>query len=169
MTMLMRHAGMTFAVAAVLLLTALPVGAGNPVQAQIDAHLAAYPGGKQINATEVSYAGGTFVITFVRPAMSSLAADCPAGWFCFYDGLNYSYPRGKLASCGWQDLATWGWLDRTESAYYNMSSGSVDFINHGANPNHANDDVIFWVGVTKRGISDVYPYRNAADHVQRFC
>lgn len=148
--------------------SALPPTGPN-VQAQIDAHLAEHPGGKQINATEVSYANGAFVISFVRTGQSTDGPNCPRGWFCFYDHLNYGFPMGKLSSCGWQDLAWWGWNDRTESAYYNLPYGSVTFINHGAYPNHSDDDPIFSLNTSRRGLGDVAPYRNAADHVYRSC
>jgi hypothetical protein len=140
------------------------------VQAQIDQQLAKYPGGTQINATEVAYNNGAFVITFARPDVSiDGVADCPAGWFCFYDHTNFGYPRGKLSDCGWQDLAWWGWQDRTESVHYNMSSGSVTFIEHSGPPDHSGDYGLFNVGTSNRTLSDVYPYRNMANHVYRFC
>ena len=138
------------------------------VQEMIDAQLAAAPGGKQISPTEVSY--GDFVVTVARTDNTSVGADCPAGWFCFYDRVNYGYPRGKLSSCGWQDLATWAWNDRTESVHYNLSTGSVSFINHGARPDHSDDRVLFSVGASNRFLSDVgAANRNIADHVYRFC
>lgn len=144
--------------------------AASPVQAQINQHLAAYPGGKQINATEVSYAGGRFVITFARPAGAStlVTADCPWNWFCFYDNLDFGYPRGKLSDCGWQDLYWWGWQDRTESAYYNMPSGSVAFIDHAGGTGHSNDPTLFTLSTSKRSLAQV-PYPNRADHVNRSC
>ena len=55
----------------------------NRIQALIDAHLRTHPGGRQINATEVSYGNGTFIITFVVPYSTLPAPDCPAGSFCF--------------------------------------------------------------------------------------
>jgi len=146
--------------------TAAPAAVG--VQAQIDAHLAAAPGGIQISPNEISYAGGRFVITFA-PANTSVGADCPAGWYCFYDHVNYGYPRGRLSSCGWQDLAWWGWSDRTESAHYNLATGSVTFINHGRYADHSDDTTLFRIGASDRYRSDVAPYRNMADHVYRYC
>jgi len=139
-------------------------------QIAVNAQLAAAPGGKQISPTEVSYAGGAFVVTVVRTDNTSVGADCPPGWFCFYDRVNYGYPRGKLSSCGWQDLAWWAWNDRTESAHYNLSTGSVSFINHGMWTDHSDDRVVFSVGAGNRYLSDVGSgNRNIADHVYRFC
>src|SRR5262245_38028612 len=146
------------------------VSAAPPAQELVDAQLAAAPGGVQISPTEVSYGDGAFVVTVVRTDNTSVGADCPSGWFCFYDRVNYGYPRGKLSSCGWQDLATWVWNDRTESAHYNLSTGSVSFINHGTRPDHGDDKVLFSVGATNRYLSDVgSANRNKADHVYRFC
>jgi len=145
--------------------TAAPAGSGATVQRQVDVYLAAHPGGVQINSTEISYAGGAFVVTVVRPAGTFASPDCPAGWFCFYDRTNFNYPRGKLRDCGWQDLGWWGWRDRTESVHYNLSLGSVVFINETG----ATDTAIFTVSTTKRTIADVYPNRNRADYVFRYC
>ena len=161
-------------IAAIALLVLGPTAYAGPaspggVQVQIDAYLAAHPGGIQLNATEISYAGGTFVVTFARAPGILLGPDCPSGWFCFYDGLNYGYPRGKLSSCGWQDLGFYGWHDRTESVHYNLSFGSVVFINHGVGTSHSNDVRLFEIGINLRARSDVAPYRNLADHVYRFC
>jgi hypothetical protein len=137
------------------------------VQAQIDAHLAAYPGGTQISPTEVSYGDGMFVMTFERPSYSIEGSpDCPGGWFCFYDYINYGYPRGKLSDCGKQDLAKWGWRDRTESVHYHQTSGSVAFI---ADLGGGVEYYLFSVNTSRRAINDVGWARNMADLVLRFC
>lgn len=138
------------------------------VQREIDQHLAAYPGGRQVSATEISYADGTFVLTFQRAIGVLAGPDCTAGWFCFYDGLNYGYPRGQLSSCGWQDLYNWGWHDRTESVHFNISYGSVSYFNH-TTANHSGDPYLFSVSASVRTDNDVSPYRNRADHVARYC
>jgi hypothetical protein len=134
-------------------------------QQKVDAYLAANPGGRQINATEISYGDGAFIVTVVPQLGTFGVADCPSGWFCFYDGINFGYPRGKLSDCGWQDLGWWGWRNRTESVHYNMSTGSVSFINETGSI----DTVLFSVDTVHRTISDVYPYRNMADYVYRYC
>lgn len=143
-------------------------GLDTDVQSQIDAYLAESPGGVQTNATEISYAGGAFVVTFARPRGILAGPDCPAGWFCFYDGVNYGYPRGKLSSCGWQDLGFYGWSDRTESVHHNQAFGTVWFINH-LSANHGSDVRLFFISTSVRARADVAPYRNMADHVYRFC
>jgi hypothetical protein len=141
----------------------------NPTPAAGASYLAAHPGGTLINDNEISYGGGVFVVTLSPPAHALGAPDCPLNWFCFYDRTDFGYPRGKLSSCGWQDLATWGWQDRTESAHYNLSSGYVVFINHAGGTGHANDYPLFTVSAANRALADVTPYRNMADHVDRHC
>jgi len=172
-----RHRRTTTILLAVLALlattAAAPVSADpghhlSDLQRQVDAYLAAHPGGLQIGTTEISYAGGTFVVTLAPPAGTLAGPDCPTGWFCFYDGVNYTYPRGKLSSCGWQDLAWWGWQNRTESVHYAMSSGTVWFISHGGS-NHSGDLALFDIDTSRRARPDVSPHRNIADHVYRFC
>jgi hypothetical protein len=175
MTTRSRHAcvlavaGVALTVIALAMPSAAAPPSTTPLQAQINAHLAAYPGGTQIGATEISYADGKFIMTFVAAEKSTSAADCPSGWFCFYDQVNYGYPRGKLSSCGWQDLSWWGWQDRTESVHYNMSSGSVAFLNHWTAPDHSFDYILFSISTSSRTDNDVSPYRNMADHVYRYC
>jgi hypothetical protein len=148
--------------------TAAPA-AGVAVQKQIDSHLRKYPGGKQINATEISYGDDALVMTFVRPAGVFAAADCPSGSFCYYDGINFNYPRVRTSTCAWQDLAWSGWHDRVESVHFNKSSGAVAFLNHGAVPSHSSDRVLFTVSTSVRVRADVNPYRNMADHIQPTC
>ncbi|MBB5867193.1 hypothetical protein F4553_000572 [Allocatelliglobosispora scoriae] len=149
---------------------AAPTPAPHSAQELIDDYLAAAPGGVQIGPNEISYDGGKFVVTLTRPRSSLAAtADCPSGWFCFYDGVNYTYPRGKLSDCGWQDLAWWGWHDRTESVHYNFSSGSVSYLNHRTQPDHSDDLFLFSVSSANKTDADVTPYRNMADHVYRNC
>ena len=140
-----------------------------PMSDRAAAYLAAHPGGQRLNANEVSYGGGTFVVTLAGPASTIASVDCPAGWFCFYEQTGYGYPRGKLSSCGWQDLAWWGWQDRVESAYYNLLNGATVFIHHTPGTSHAQDYRLFQIDVVNRGIPDVYPYRNMADYVYRYC
>jgi hypothetical protein len=175
--MALRHvtliAALALTLAGLVTPTPAPAQPATPanVQAQINEHLRNYPGGVQTGPTEISYDNGVFVMTFVRsePATAGIP-DCPSGWFCFYDYVNFGYPRGKLSACGWQDLARWGWQNRTESAHYRMSTGSVAFINHADGYTHHNFDVaVFGVGTSQPTIADTSPYRNTTDHVQRYC
>src|SRR6266511_3440126 len=136
------HRLLTLAAAALVLAAGLTVALSRSaapahrvdpaVQRKVDEYLAANPGGRQINATEIAYGNGELIVTIVPEAGILGVADCPTGWFCFYDYVNFGYPRGKLSDCGWQDLGNWGWRDRTESVHYNTASGSETFINDAA-------------------------------------
>jgi hypothetical protein len=141
------------------------------IQDLIDEHLLLYPGAVQTGLFQITYSNPTFVMDWLPIDLGiNGLPDCPSGWFCFYTYTNYGYPRGKLSSCGWQDLAQWGWQNRVESAHYHMSSGSVSFINHASGESTHNFDVYaFGVGTSQTTLADSYPYRNTADHVQRYC
>ncbi|HEU5110496.1 MAG TPA: peptidase inhibitor family I36 protein [Micromonosporaceae bacterium] len=135
------------------------------VQRAVDDYLAGHPGGKQVSATDIAYGDGAFVVSVVRPdPRTAASADCPRGWFCFYDRIDFGYPRGKLSDCGLQDLAEWQWRNRTESVHYNMSTGSTSFINDGSP-----DTILFTVSTTRRTIANVGTHRNKADYVYRTC
>lgn len=141
------------------------------LQKQIDTQLRIAPGGRQTAVNEVTYDGGKFVVTYALPGAKALAVeDCPNNWFCFYDNPGYGYPRGKLSDCGWQDLARWGWNDRTESTS-NGTNASVDYINHYDRGNPANGhslDQFLWEDWPAFAKGNV-PYPNTADHVNRLC
>src|SRR4051794_7726359 len=95
-------AATVLAATVVMATQALPAmaAARTPADAQtkITAYLAGHPGGTQINAREISY--GALIVTVTNDIGATAVADCPSGWFCFYEGINYTYPRGKLAGCG---------------------------------------------------------------------
>lgn len=124
-------------------------------------YLAEHPGGTAINDNEISYQNGTFVVTLRAPFGVLATADCPSGWYCFYELPNFGYPRGRLSSCGRQNLATWQWQDRVESAHYNLSSGSVSFYYYGTK--------LFTIGTGNRVRSDAAPYREWSNYVDRYC
>jgi len=156
---------MTILLLVVVGVVAVPAPASARLQGQVNAYLAAHPGGKQIGANEISYGDGAFIVSVAPESGIQGVPDCPSGWFCFYDKIFYGYPRGKLSDCGWQDLAWWGWQDRTESVHHNQSSGTVSFIDETG----STDTVIFWVSPGKRTIADVNPHRNKANYVYRAC
>lgn len=135
--------------------------AGAQHRREVAAYLAVHPGGTAISDNEISYQGGALVVTLRRPARTTGTADCPWGWYCFYEWPDFGYPRGRLSSCGWQNLATWSWQYRIESAHYNLSSGYVSFYYY--------DQWLFDVGAGNRVRSDAYPYRNRANYVYRYC
>ncbi|MEV6690357.1 hypothetical protein AB0M35_02605 [Micromonospora sp. NPDC051196] len=90
------------------------------------------------------------------------AADCPRGWFCFYDLPNFGYPRGQLSSCGWQSLSTWSWQFRVDSAHFNLDSGYVAFY-------YQKTQELFRISAVNRVRSDAAPKRDWATHVYRYC
>jgi hypothetical protein len=143
------------------------------LEAQVAAQLAKAPGGVRTAVNKVSYDGGAFVVTFAMPgtAKAALASpDCPAGSFCFYDGVNYTYPRGELWACGWQDLGAWGWNDRIESVD-NSTGNWVFYKNHFDDGKPSNGHVLdqdLWSNLPYEFIASV-PNRNMADHVDRSC
>lgn len=124
-------------------------------------YLSTHPGGAMLNDNEVSYQGGEFVVTLRGPIGTQGTADCPAGWYCFYESPNFGYPRGRLADCGRQGLFTWSWQYRVESAHYNIVHGSAAFYYY--------DTRLFEVGAGNRVRSDAAPYRNWANYVVRYC
>lgn len=105
-----------------------------------------------------------------RTLSAAGVADCPSGWFCFYDGDNFGYPRGKLSDCRWQDLGVYGWNDRTNSVHNNTSS-LVEFHQHldYGNPanGHTYDYTIF--GISAYNSSPHVNPSNQADHTYRYC
>lgn len=131
------------------------------------AYLQQHPGGTKLDSNEVRY--GAIIVTVTRPAITAAAtADCPAGWYCFYEGTNYTYPRGKLSSCGWQDLTQHSWGNRIESAYYDLLNGRVTFYDRKTS-DPDDDAALFTISVTTRGDPDTSPGRNKADYVYRTC
>jgi hypothetical protein len=168
-----RLAALILAAAGAITATANTVPAAastGTLQAEIDQYLATHPGGTQISAHDISYDGGIFVVTLGRQTSTSLVADCPSGWFCFYDATDYQGNRGKLSSCGWQDLARWFWNDRVVSAYYNTGKrGTVDFIDHAKGfVDHSHDVKLFSISSSSPGLRQV-PSPNRADHVNYHC
>lgn len=152
------------AIALVSVMTAQPAVAAPADTASPEAYLAAHPGGTVINRNEVSYDGGTFIVTLTRTSLTRAVADCPSGWFCFYDSVNFGYPRGRLSDCGFQDLGTWGWRNRVESVHF-ATSGSVSFINETG----TTDTTLFSASTTRRQLATVTPNGNKADYVYRYC
>lgn len=140
-------------------------GNSSELQAQVDRQLRTAPGGKQTSRNEVSYDGGTFVVTFALPGAEPLSlSDCPSGWFCFWDGGSYTGAMGKLSSCGWQDLDDFGWSDRVSSVY-NRTSDHVQYINH----HDSGDELLFTNHAGQNGNLTTGSSNNKADHVNRLC
>jgi hypothetical protein len=140
---------------------------------QVQLQLQLFPGGVQIDENEVAYQGGAFVMTFALPEQAirpRATADCPSGWFCFYDHANFGYPRGKLSDHGWQDLGPFGWSDRTESVHNNTTT-RVEFDNHvdfGDPANGHTFDELDIFGADAHTTLSTVSRPNTADHVFRF-
>jgi hypothetical protein len=148
-----------------------PASTMQELERQMTLQLKLAPEGTRISINEISYGGGRFVVTYALPGNTTLGVlDCPSGWFCFYDGPNYTYPRGRLSDCGWQDLASWGWQDRTESVH-NATNSRVYFIEHQdyGNPGngHTYDYVPFFF--LPGGYTPTLNAPNLVDHVNRAC
>jgi hypothetical protein len=134
------------------------------LQQQVDLHMRLYPGGTRIGENKISYDGGKFIVTYPQPgSVTTLAGspNCPDGWFCFYDGPNYTGARGQLSDFGWDDLAKYGWNDRTESIHNNTNT-RVEF----ANWTGDHDD---WLVCLHRWTAkpSVSPHGNKLDHTWR--
>ena len=140
---------------------------------QLQLQLQRFPGGVQIAENEVAYQDGAFVMTFALPEQANqpqATADCPSGWFCFYDHASFGYPRGKLSDRGWQDLSQFGWSDRTESVHNNTTT-RVEFDNHFDFGNPANGhtfDELNIFGANAHTTLSTVSRPNTADHVFRF-
>ncbi|MFG1673074.1 hypothetical protein [Micromonospora sp. NPDC049282] len=145
----------------VLIAVAAPAPGLAAAKRELTDYLAAHPGGVPVSANEISYGDGALLVTLRAPAGTYAAADCPLGWYCFYDRPDFGYPRGKLSDCGRQNLATWQWQFRVASAHYNISSGSVTFSYY--------QTPLFTVGARNRVLADAGSNRDWANYVNRPC
>lgn len=151
--------------ALLLVLAGTPAAGAAPAtpatSARVSAYLSAHPGGQPLNDNEISYGDGALIVTLTAPTAALGTPDCPSGWFCFYEYPGYGYPRGKLSSCGVQELSTWDWEFRVESAHFMRPSGRVAFLYYGT--------TLFEIGAGNRTRADAYPYRNLATRVRHTC
>lgn len=87
-------------VAATLALLALPApaSASQPtVQEQID-DVIAHEGGLQTGPNEVTWGGGTIVLT-IENENSRIVGTCPSGSYCVYSGSGYTGSRLQFTTC----------------------------------------------------------------------
>lgn len=147
-----------------------PATSMRELRQQIDLQLELTPGGRQTAVNEISYDGGTFVVTYPMPYAAAGVPNCPSGWFCFYDGTQYNGARGKLSDCGWQNLEDYDWIDRTESVH-NNTEWAVKYHNHMDYGDPSNGHSFDWHLFTNNAYSAIasVPFRNSADHVSRRC
>src|SRR5262249_51077059 len=136
-------------------------GAASLARTTITGYLATHPGATPFGDNEVAYLGGAVVVTRNQTSGTPAGADCPAGWFCFYDRANFGYPRGRLSGCGYHDLGAWFWRTRIGSVHNNTSTAVVfyDGIRGAAR----------WLFTAGPGEarSSVAPHQNQADFVIR--
>jgi len=132
----------TAAAAATLLLVAAlsqqaaaaPIG--SPVQSQIDAALAASPGGTQINENQISWEDGAVILTIPLPGEryalgpgeevgASGTHDCDYTFTCLYEHEQFEGRRLDFSKCGViYDLGNWNFNDMASSYHNNQSGGA---------------------------------------------
>ena len=67
-------------------------------------------------------------VQLFTPASPDSVSDCPSGYFCLWEDINFSNRRLQFASTGyWQSLEPYGFLDKASSFYNNR--GNVSYIN----------------------------------------
>jgi hypothetical protein len=55
------------------------------------------------------------------PSASAVIGDCPAQYFCLWDGDSFNGDRVQFHDNGWQNLSSFGFNDRASSAYNNTN------------------------------------------------
>ncbi|TMQ99257.1 hypothetical protein ETD83_18060 [Actinomadura soli] len=102
------------------------------VQAQIDQQLRTYPGGVQTGADEVSYKGGSVIVTF--PSATNAANPCTAGWYCFYQHKDFTGRKLSFRDCGGnQSLTDYGFGNQT-SSWDNTTKHTVEVYDRDVSP-----------------------------------
>ncbi len=133
------------------------------LQRQVDAQLAAVPGGEQTGLNEISWRGGKAVMTFPLPgekkARAVGEAFAPAGspncsylWTCLYEHANFDGRRLTWSDCDFVNLADWGFNDQTTSWHNNQSSGTQTTV---YNWNGVNAWVVLWTSTAPSSSSNV--------------
>lgn len=105
------------------------------LQKQIDKQLATTPGGKQTGVNQVSWRGGKAVMTFPLPGEKQARAvnepagalgtpNCSYAWTCLYEHSNFDGRRLTWSDCNFENLADWGFNDKTTSYHNNQTRGT---------------------------------------------
>lgn len=105
------------------------------LQGQIDKQMAMTPGGKQIGVNQVSWRDGKVVMTFPLPGEKKARAvneplgalgtpNCSYLWTCLYEHANFDGRRLTWSDCNFENLADWGFNDKTTSWHNNQSRGT---------------------------------------------
>jgi hypothetical protein len=91
---------------------------------QISEYLKLHPGGTKIAKNQVSHHDGNVITTFPDPtAVKALAGpNCPDGWFCAYDGRNYTGVRKQYTAYYFTDMGLDLFNDRAESLHNNTNT-----------------------------------------------
>lgn len=128
-------AAVTVGTAAALAGTAAADPAASPLQDQVNAQLRAYPGGVQTAPNAISYRGGRVVLTFPASTEARAAADpCTAGWYCFYDGPDFTGRKLSFRDCGGnQSLTDYGFGNKT-SSWVNTTKHTVEVYDRDVDP-----------------------------------
>jgi hypothetical protein len=106
------------------------------LQKQIDEQMALTPGGKQIGVNQVAWRDGKAVMTFPLPGEKQAravdepvgtlgSANCSYTWTCLYEHANYDGRRLTWSDCGFVNLSSWNFIDKTSSWHNNQTSGTV--------------------------------------------
>ncbi|OEJ24875.1 hypothetical protein BGM19_26130 [Streptomyces agglomeratus] len=105
------------------------------LQKQIDQQLATTPGGEQTGVNEISWRGGKAVMTFPLPGEKRARAvneplgalgtpNCNYAWTCLYEHANFDGRRLTWSDCNFENLANWGFNDKTTSWHNNQTRGT---------------------------------------------
>ncbi len=105
------------------------------LQKQIDKQLATTPGGRQIGVNQVAWRGGKAVMTFPLPGekrartvnepVGTLGTpNCSYAWTCLYEHRNFEGRRLTWSDCNFENLANWGFNDKTTSWHNNQTRGT---------------------------------------------
>ncbi|WP_433227373.1 peptidase inhibitor family I36 protein [Actinomadura formosensis] len=118
-----------------LAITPWAVAAPSPdllVQQQVDDQIRSY-GGIQTGPSEVSYKGGDVKLIIAKKQAAG-TANCPSGWYCFYQYKDWGGRRLQFKDCGSnQSLTDYGFGNLTTS-WHNNSKNTVEVYDKSVDP-----------------------------------
>ncbi|MDR6596376.1 hypothetical protein ACFFSW_27015 [Saccharothrix longispora] len=138
----------------------------------VDAQLRLTPGGTRTAADEVSWHGGKVVMTWRPPADGGVVplVTCRSEGWCFHEhsDFNEGSSSGRtlwFQDCNWQDLADWGFSDKT-SSWQNRSGNTIKVINHASGKTgHGSDGTLFRMS-PKSSARSIGSNNDKADHFE---
>lgn len=83
------------------------------LQEQIDIELQEHPGAVQISANEISFEGGSVVLTIPQDPIVSVV--CPGGSYCFYQHSNFRGRMLRFGACRRYNFGDYAFRDKTSS------------------------------------------------------